>query len=206
MTPPAGDAHISRKPVYAMHTSFPVRRVAWRPNYECELVVSSYQDVAAGVQTGQSFDSSASGLGLLSSSPKSSFGLLSSHEEIREEDPLAHSSNPVGNPIEIWDVRRGYVAKWTVRGSAVEGGVTGTLNFLILCSIFLTNVVSDVVFADSHTLWAQHYSGTFSQLDLRYSMRTLDAIPRTAATWDPTGSLVFVSDHPQKWEIPYDDV
>lgn len=33
----------------------------------------------------------------------------------------------LGDPVEIWDVRRGFIAKWTVRGSAAEGGVTGAL-------------------------------------------------------------------------------
>ncbi len=64
----------------------------------------------------------------------------------------------------------------------------------------------DITFADSHTLWAQHISGTFSQLDLRDCSRTLDAIPRLAATWDPTGALMFVADSPKRWEIPYDDM
>ena len=63
-----------------------------------------------------------------------------------------------------------------------------------------------MTFADSHTLWAQHFSGAFSQLDLRYSARTVDAMPRSAATWDPTGSLLFVADKPKRWEVPYDDV
>jgi WD repeat-containing protein 24 len=31
----------------------------------------------------------------------------------------------MGDPVEVWDVRRGYIAKWTIKGSAVEGGVTG---------------------------------------------------------------------------------
>ena len=28
--------------------------------------------------------------------------------------------------VEIWDVRRGWIAKWSVTGSAAEGGVTGS--------------------------------------------------------------------------------
>lgn len=125
MTPSAGEAHVSRKPVYTMHTSFPVRRVAWRPGYECELAVTSYLDVATGAQSGQAFESSGSSLGLISSSPQLGLSHLTSQDEAREDDKLVQGSTTVGNPIEIWDVRRGYVAKWTVRGSAVEGGVTG---------------------------------------------------------------------------------
>lgn len=32
----------------------------------------------------------------------------------------------VGDSVEIWDVRRGWIAKWSVTGSAGEGGVSGT--------------------------------------------------------------------------------
>lgn len=30
-----------------------------------------------------------------------------------------------GDTIEVWDVRRPYIAKWAVEGSCIEGGVTG---------------------------------------------------------------------------------
>jgi hypothetical protein len=45
-----------------------------------------------------------------------------------------------GDAIEIWDVRRGWIPKWAVGGSAIEGGVTGT-SFLseILSFSFGTN-------------------------------------------------------------------
>lgn len=32
---------------------------------------------------------------------------------------------PAGDLIELWDVRRQWIAKWTVTGSNREGGVTG---------------------------------------------------------------------------------
>ena len=37
-----------------------------------------------------------------------------------------------GDPVEIWDVRRGYLAKWVLPGSSIEGGVTGKLNVVYL--------------------------------------------------------------------------
>ncbi|KAI0093423.1 hypothetical protein BDY19DRAFT_923627 [Irpex rosettiformis] len=189
MSPSRDHGHISREAAYTMHTSFPIRRVAWRPGYDCELAITSYQDLAANTQSNPSFDATTSSLGLISSSPRASFlSQMMSGEEPKSESSTPPNDSNGGHPIEIWDVRRGYVAKWTVRGSAVEGGVT------------------DIAFADSHTLWAQHFSGTFQQLDLRYSTRALDAIPRLAVSWDPTGSLVFVADSPKHWEIPYDDI
>ena len=30
-----------------------------------------------------------------------------------------------GDAVEIWDVRKGWIAKWAVGGSNVEGGVAG---------------------------------------------------------------------------------
>ena len=35
----------------------------------------------------------------------------------------------VGDSVEIWDVRRGWIAKWSVTGSAGEGGVSGRAMF-----------------------------------------------------------------------------
>lgn len=35
----------------------------------------------------------------------------------------------VGDAVEIWDVRRGWIAKWSVTGSTVDGGVTGMFQF-----------------------------------------------------------------------------
>lgn len=64
----------------------------------------------------------------------------------------------------------------------------------------------DIAFADPHTLWAQHSSGTFSQLDLRQSYKPIDAIPRTSVAWEAGGGLAFVSARKSGWEVPYDDV
>jgi len=41
------------------------------------------------------------------------------------ETKTATTLHPVGDSVEIWDVRRGWLAKWSVDKSAVEGGVTG---------------------------------------------------------------------------------
>jgi hypothetical protein len=71
---------------------------------------------------------------------------------------------------------------------------------------------ADAIFRDSHALWVQHASGTFAQVDLRRSVRPIDAVPRVALSWnvgidgDTDGTLVFVSDRRARWEVPYDDV
>ncbi|KAA1475838.1 hypothetical protein DENSPDRAFT_449486 [Dentipellis sp. KUC8613] len=173
-------AHIAHTPTYTLSTAFPVRRVLWRPSYECELAVvsnaefgsNSNQDIFGGSQDGSD--------NAIIEQPKKTEG-----EEANAQTKVA---NDAGDAVEIWDVRRGYIAKWAVGGSAVEGGVT------------------DIEFGDSHALWAQHTSGMFSQLDLRYSTRPLDAIPRVSATWEASGSFTFVTDRKPRWEIPFDDM
>lgn len=64
----------------------------------------------------------------------------------------------------------------------------------------------DIAFGDSHAIWTQHLSGTFSQIDLRDSTKPLDAIPRASASWEASGALAFTTDRASQWELPYDDV
>ena len=124
-----------------------------------------------------------------------------------ESPPNVTAKNGSGDPVEVWDVRRGYVAKWRVRGSAFEGGATG---LFVLSSVKYQshnfNHVVDIAFGDAYTIWTQHASGSFSQFDLRQATRPLDAIPRMSATWDVSGSMVFVADKPSKFELPFDDM
>ncbi|KAL1761750.1 hypothetical protein FB107DRAFT_200662 [Schizophyllum commune] len=90
--------------------------------------------------------------------------------------------------VDIWDVRRGWIAKWAIPGTALDGGVAG------------------IAFGGTDALWTQHTSGAFVQYDLRECTRPLDTIPRVAAAWEPAGSLALVTDRPDPWEVPYDDV
>ena len=34
----------------------------------------------------------------------------------------------------------------------------------------------------------------------------IDCVPRTALTWDASGSLTFATDYQRPWEVPYDDM
>ncbi|KAJ6502455.1 hypothetical protein C8R45DRAFT_1070888 [Mycena sanguinolenta] len=190
-------SHIPHKPTYTLHPSFPVRRVLWRPGYDCEVAVVSNANAEFGsgnfselteTSTGLTY---ASALGVGSAraasvpapnSLASNNGAVSASKEGRER------GSGVGDAVEIWDARRGWIAKWTVRGSAIEGGVT------------------DIAFRDSHAIWASHSSGMFSQIDLRDAAKPIDAIPRMAAAWEVSGSLTFVADRKGRWEVPYDDI
>ncbi|KAI0028375.1 hypothetical protein K488DRAFT_11759, partial [Vararia minispora EC-137] len=173
-------AHISQIPTYTLFTSFPVRRALWRPDYECELAIVSNAEFGTGssADIGEGEERSPA-QPILSSSPEVELGLQAANVP-RPTD--------TGDPIEIWDVRRSYLAKWVVQGSTIEGGVT------------------DTIFRDSHALWAVHSSGTFSQLDVRNSYRPIDAVPRNSVAWDAGGTIAFVSDRYSRFEVPYDDV
>ncbi|KIK44198.1 hypothetical protein CY34DRAFT_647319 [Suillus luteus UH-Slu-Lm8-n1] len=174
--------HIAHQPTYTLHPSFPVRRVLWRPEFPSEIAIVSNEDFGGG-----------SGSELLASPRLQS----ATPAFINASSSVAKDKDPKGNgadAVEIWDVRRGWIAKWTVEASSSEGGVT------------------DAIFRDSHALWVQHASGTFAQVDLRRSVRPIDAVPRVALSWnvgidgDTDGTLVFVSDRRARWEVPYDDV
>ncbi|KAF9653438.1 WD40 repeat-like protein [Thelephora ganbajun] len=185
-----------QSPIYNLHTSFPIRRILWRPGYGCELAVVSNADFGLGF--GSEISAAASKMPSPRIAEKPMQGEpqpLSILTELQNhlspkapfESIVSQTRNGVGDSVEIWDVRRQYIAKWLLSNSAVEGGVT------------------DIAFKDSQTLWAQHSSGTFSQFDVRDVRAPLDAVPRVAATWEVTGSLTFVADKPSATELPYDD-
>ncbi|KAF5384753.1 hypothetical protein D9757_006263 [Collybiopsis confluens] len=215
-------SHIPHKPTYTLHPSFQVRRVHWRPSHECEIAIISNGAFASGSNADINNSASVSalhssvtaiartpsmrsvhgqssvlskigtglGLGLDLLGGKDQYG-ESRNDKKGDVTPTGSSktsSDHVGDAAEIWDVRRSWIAKWSVQGSAVQGGCT------------------DIAFGDQHTLWAQHGSGAFSQLDLREAIKPIDAIPRVALASEASGSLTFVAGSANRWEIPYDDV
>jgi hypothetical protein len=100
--------HFERTPTYTIATQFPVRRVRWRPGYECELAVTSNAESG----TGSMSDIADSGT------------IVDVDMEKPEVAPVKGRAD-IGDAVEIWDVRRGHIAKWRVGGSSIEGGVTG---------------------------------------------------------------------------------
>ncbi|KAJ3772857.1 hypothetical protein FB446DRAFT_642775 [Lentinula raphanica] len=191
-------SHMPHKPLYTLHPSFQVRRVLWRPSHECEVAVISNGDFSSGsnpdlgpAPVSASVLSKAQGQGMTTRTGAGlSLGLGDFHRVFRNKDDKGSKGNDngVGDAAEIWDVRRGWIAKWRVNGSATEGGCT------------------DIAFGSSNTIWTQHGSGTFSQLDLRDATKPVDAMPRESLTLDASGSLTFVSSIVNRWEVPYDDI
>jgi len=118
--------------------------VAWRPGYECELAIVSNAEYATPstdllqpstasgpsglltrVGSGLGLDSFAKGVGNIESAYAARDKLV---VPSTGEAKGSASMSLLGDAIEIWDVRRGWIAKWSVTGSAAEGGVTGTSN------------------------------------------------------------------------------
>ncbi|KAJ3890938.1 hypothetical protein GG344DRAFT_48434 [Lentinula edodes] len=193
-------SHMPHKPTYTLHPSFQVRRVLWRPSHECEIAVISNGEFSSGSNPEMGSNATPTGIftkkgtgsgldldmlgngGLRSKNGIGGFAVTGSPKGSSQID------GGVGDAAEIWDVRRGWIAKWHVNGSAAEGGST------------------DFAFGDPNTLWTQHGSGMFSQLDLRDATKPVDAIPRVSLTSNASGSLTFVSSLASRWEIPYDDI
>ena len=65
----------------------------------------------------------------MQSEPQSLSILSELHNHFGQKAPfeplISQTRNGVGDSVEIWDVRRQYIAKWLLNNSAVEGGVTG---------------------------------------------------------------------------------
>ncbi|KAF9532667.1 hypothetical protein CPB83DRAFT_867467 [Crepidotus variabilis] len=198
LTAPISSAHIPQKPTYVLHPSYPVRRLAWRPGYECELAIASTADYATPAESLLQHTSTGTSSGYMtrvgSTMDLSALMRVPSNLEMLKEKLAIHTlsegkNSPLScDAIEIWDVRRGWIGKWSVVGSGVEGGI------------------SDMAFSGSHAMWTQHTNGAFSQFDLREVTKPLDSIPRVSAAWDATGSLAFVVDKQDRWEVPYDDI
>lgn len=108
----------------------------WRPGYECELAVVS--NVEFSTNSGSLDPASPPE----SMSPNTGAVPLPSTNFVDiPRTPESHtptSKGEMGDQIEIWDVRRGHIAKWAVRGSGVDGGVTGTPN---LCGMWNATII-----------------------------------------------------------------
>jgi len=128
------------RPTYTLYPSYPIRRVLWRPGYECELAVVAHVDFSVSSQHIDHLYPSSSTRGRgpssgLQSRVESSICLdttvrsLSDHKVTQRESKsssMSLSEQQHSDAVELWDVRRSWLPKWSVSGTSVEGGVTGT--------------------------------------------------------------------------------
>jgi len=131
---PSSDSHIPAKLAYTLHTRYPVRHILWRPGYECEIAVVSNPELAPPAKTDVS-KLAATPPFLSRSVSSSTIDTLSTvtdtdslHPPVSPMENKGYASVPVvDDTIEIWDVRRAWVAKWSINGSGAEGSLAGTL-------------------------------------------------------------------------------
>lgn len=89
--------------------------------------------------------------------------------------------------IEIWDVRRHYIAKYAL--STSDGTAV------------------DVAWGDNaSTLVTAFQNGVMAQLDMRDRSLPLEAIPRQLVAWNAHGELAYGLDRFRPGEIPFDDL
>jgi WD repeat-containing protein 24 len=196
LTAPGASARMPSKPTYTLHPPFPVRSVMWRPGYQCELTVVANAEFGTA-DVGQSLNVKGGTDGTDAVGAESGKGGA-------EVDAQATSTRYYDS-VQIWDVRRAWIPKWSIVG--MEDGVTGAWSFSIYrLPVLNVHFFSDLAFGDSDVIWTQHSSGTFSQIDLRDCMKPLDTVICKAVTWEASGSLAFVTERENPWQIPYDDV
>jgi WD40 repeat protein len=132
LTSPGSISHIPARPTYILHPRYPVRQILWRPGYDCEIAVVSNPEFAASKS-----DVSHHLTPPFMSRPPSAHGLAIDNlghvpeSEVQNvpvmENKVPGAETVAGGTIEIWDVRRGWIAKWSVRGSGADGSLTGNV-------------------------------------------------------------------------------
>ncbi|PVF95403.1 hypothetical protein CPB86DRAFT_592041 [Serendipita vermifera] len=152
------------KPLHTIHTPYPVGKIAWRPDLPTEIIVLPYHSSASHLAGGKSAQKSAS-----------------TFKQGNVGDGAIDRYAP-----QIWDVRKGWVAKWAV--DAADGPAT------------------DLGVVDSDVIHLLYKSGSFIQHDLRAVSRPSDHMPRQALSWNARSSLFFVADVPRPFDPPYDDL
>lgn len=89
--------------------------------------------------------------------------------------------------IEIWDVRRHYIAKYALPSS--------------------DGVAIDIAWGeDSSSIVTAFQNGVLAQLDVRERTLPLEGIPRQLVGWSPHGEIVYGLDRFKAGEIPFDDL
>jgi hypothetical protein len=146
-------------PTHTLHTAYPLRKVAWRPERETELaIVPLNQPISSS--TDPSISSITAGI-----------------EATADED--AH--------LEIWDVRRHYIAKYalpTSDGTAVDIAWGEDRDSLVAC----------------------FQSGVMAQMDVRTRVLPLEDVPRQLMAWSAGGEMAYALDRFKAGEIPFDDL
>ncbi|WOO82174.1 putative WD repeat-containing protein [Vanrija pseudolonga] len=153
-------------PTHALHTAYQIRCVDWRPQHPTELVVVPFnQPLASASAESPSISTTPTPMSI----------------------PL---SDDIDSSLEVWDVRRHYVAKYALPG--YDGNAVAA------------------IWDDDNSIVACYQNGGLVQIDLesRVSPRTipLETIPRQVVAWSVKNELAYAIDRFKLGEVPFDDV
>lgn len=150
-------------PVHSLHTAYPLKRVQWRPGHETELAIVPLSHPSSNTSV----------------DPTSSSALQGADSQQFSGDDNAH--------LEIWDVRRHYIAKYAIASS--DGSAIG------------------LEWADNDSIVTAHQNGTFAKTGISQSCAyPLEHIPRNTVAWNVRGEMAYTVDRFKSGEIPFDDL
>ncbi|GAA5867913.1 hypothetical protein JCM3774_004719 [Rhodotorula dairenensis] len=175
-------ATLSTKPVRTLYTSQPVYSVAWHPTRPTELASSPMPSLGLGAE-----GSSSSVGDEVPSTPSSTVDSpLAAMVKGDNAAPRARTDrNAWKNEIEVWDVRRPYFPKLSIKTD---------------------EPISSLLYNDDETIWVTSKgSPTFQQIDIASdSYSLLDSIDRPTSSWNLEGDFAFLDDG-RKWnDVPFD--
>jgi len=150
-------------PTHTLHTANPLKKVQWRPGHDTEIaIVPAFQNTSSAAVDAKTVSASQSSV----------------------EDPDEVDQEP---HIEIWDVRRHYVAKYAL---ASNDGAAIALEW-----------------SDENTIVTAYQNGTFGQMDIKQNCKLpLERIPRNVMAWNARGELAYAIDRFKSGEVPFDDL
>ncbi|GAA5925166.1 hypothetical protein JCM3775_006383 [Rhodotorula graminis] len=179
---------LSTKPVRTLYTSQPVSAVAWHPTRATELVSCPMPSLGLGGAAGEG---SASSLGdeppttpVTAGDSTAAAAAFVKGERGGGQGRFV-DGNAWKNEIEVWDVRRPYFPKVSIKVEAPTAAL---------------------LWNDDETVWStSKASPTFSQHDVAAdSYSLLDSIDRPTAAWNVEGDLAFIDDARKLNDVPFE--
>ncbi|GAA6013298.1 hypothetical protein JCM11491_006345 [Sporobolomyces phaffii] len=161
---------LATKPIRTLYPSQPVQSVSWHPTHGSELASAPLPSLSLGANSDKNDES-------IPIPP----------------NPLSRSEGNVPtarggswkNEISIWDVRRPYFPKLSIKTD---------------------EPTSAILFNDDETIWTtSKTSNTFHQYDTASdSYSLLDCVDRPSTAWNLEGEFMFVDDSRTAYDVPFE--
>lgn len=179
-------ATLSTKPVRTLRTSQPVQTVTWHPTRATEIAssplallsVDGADDLPPATPTAEGAATAA-------------------------KDP---SSSSWRNEIEVWDTRRPFFPKYSIKADEPTACESVTRFPTALKPVLTPSNDAAVLYNDDATIWSlSKTSPLFMQHDVSSdSYALLDIFERAGGAWSGDGSMLFVDDGRSSTDIPFD--